>query len=51
MYRSMLTLTPVSLTQHGHGVAGEEAGVVVGGVGLAGAGLPLTSTRGGRTIT
>ena len=54
MCRPMLTLTPAPLIRYGRGgVAGEEAGVVVGvavgGVGLAGAGLHLTGTRGGRT--
>ena len=52
MCRPMLTLTPAPLIRYGRGgVAGEEAGVAVGGVGLAGAGLHLTGTRGGRTIT
>ena len=46
----MLILTPVLPIRCGHGgVAGEEAGVAVGVVGAAGAGLHLTGTRGGRT--
>ena len=52
MQRPMLTLTPVPLIRYGRGgVAGEEAGVVAGVVGVAGAGLHLTGTRGGSTIT
>jgi len=47
-YLPMATLTPVSPMQHGHGVAGEQAGVVVGVVGAAGAGLHLTGTRGSK---
>jgi hypothetical protein len=49
MRRLMLTLMLVSPIPLGHGgVAGEEAGVVAGAVGAAGAGLHLTGTRGGR---
>jgi len=51
MYRPMLILTLVRLIRCGHGgVAGEEAGVVAGGVGVAGAGLHPIGTRGGKAI-
>ena len=44
----ILTLAPPILCGRG-GVAGEEAGGVAEAAGLAGAGLHLTGTRGGRT--
>jgi hypothetical protein len=50
MHRLMLTLMLVSPIPLGHGaVAGEEAGAAAGAVGVAGAGLRLTGTRGGKT--
>ena len=51
MYRPMLILTVALPIQGGHGgVAGEEAGVVAGGAGAAGAGLHPIGTPGGKTI-
>ena len=44
----ILTLAPPIRCGRG-GVAGEEAGGVAEAAGLAGAGLHLTGTRGGRT--
>ena len=49
IHQPMLTPMPGSPTTGGvGGVAGEEAGVVVGVVASAGAGLHLTGTRGGK---
>jgi len=46
----MLTLTLVLPIQRGHGgAAGEVVGVAAGDMGVAGAGLHPTGTRGGKT--